>query len=308
MLLSCKAEDHHDEVGSSPGSAASGVAADARAAVAADAAIDAVADAASDAMPEREALALRLRSYVELLSIDFWVYQDLEAFPGAPPGTTFVAISFSWEMPPVMRNGDMQAKVVAIVQAANRPPRAPVDEVVQPYAQALATWLPRLLDLQHYYEDSRFVDDEFDRARKEAADVARARRELAALRVPMRSAVLRAWRELSADVPDSPRAIVGAAWEACIRFADHLMAGDPPKALSAAVSACRRAIPAVTALPAGNGRELADALRGAAIAIGDRMANEDMKRYPPGALAQLTAAYLDAWPKLSMAPAERAPP
>jgi hypothetical protein len=248
-----------------------------------------------------------LRAYVELLSIDFWAYQFLAEFPGAPPSKTFVASAFHWETRRTMHGDDVQAKLAAIVQGANRRPRVAADEVVQPYAQALATWLPQLLDLQKYYNESRFVDDEFDRGRRDSADVERARRELAALRVPMRAAVLTSWRELSADVPDSPRAIVGAAWEACVRFADHLMAGDPPEALTAAVSACRRAIPTVSALPAGSSGDLASELRAAAIAIGDQMANRFMKDGPP-ALARLTAAYLDAWPRLSTAPAERGPP
>jgi hypothetical protein len=297
LLSSCKTDKERDDVVRPPRN------------VPGDATTDtAAADAAIDAMSERDALALRLRAYVELLSIDFWAYQYIAEFPGVPPGTTFVASSFHWDTWPTMQGDDVQAKLVAIAQAANRRPRVAADEVVQPYAQALATWLPKLRDLQNYYNESRFVDDEFDRGRRDSADVERARRELAALRVPMRAAVLTSWRELSADVPDSPRAIVGAAWEACVRFADHLMAGESPEALTAAVSACRRAIPTVSALPAGNGGDLAIELRVAAIAIGDQMANRYMNHDPPAALARLTTAYLDAWPKLSTAPAERGPP
>ena len=273
-----------------------------------DAAAGGAADGAIDAMTERDVLALRLRSYVELLSIDFWVYQFLAAFPGVPKDTTFVAGSFRWSNRRLMPADKLQAKVGAIVQEANHQPRTATDDAVLAYARALASWLPKLFDLQAYYDELRFVDDEFDRGRRDSAEIAQARDELARLRVPMRSAVLTDWRELSSDVPDSPRAIVGAAWETCIKFADHLMAGDPPAALTAAVSACRRSIPTVGALPAGKGGEFATTLRGAAVAIGDRMANRFMTDDSSSALAQLTRSYLELWPTLSKASAERGLP
>src|SRR5262249_30210100 len=161
-------------------------------------------------------------------------------------------------------------------QASTRTPRTAADDAVHAYVAALTDELPPLLALRQYYAGQRFIDDEFDRARREAPDIARSRAHLAALRPAMRRAIFTAWEELSAEVADSPRAIVTAAWRKCIAIADALMAQAKPAVLEAAMSACRRSIPSVSALPAHAGGAFADRLRNAAIELGDGVANSLM--------------------------------
>jgi Protein of unknown function (DUF3829) len=269
------------------------------------------ADAAIDAMTERARFTARLAAYLELLSIDYWTFELLATFPGVPPGTTFHTVTYSWHAPPWIALDVLQAKLVKLRASTAEPPHAGVDDAVRAYLDVHARWLPRLLDLYAYYEASHFVDDEFDRARREAGDVATARAELAAVRGEMRQRVLTEWRELSGDIPESPRAIVGRAWEACLGFEDLVMTVPyDAKPVAAAISACRRSIPTVTALPKRIRGDFDDRLRAVAILIGDHMeGGSGLWGYEvTNRLASLTDAYLALWPALPTEPPERPAP
>jgi uncharacterized protein DUF3829 len=269
------------------------------------------ADAAVDAMTERARMTARLAGYLELLSIDYWTFELLATFPGVPTGTTFHTITYAWNAPPWIALDVLQADLGKIRASAAAPPHASVDDAVRAYLDVHARWLPRLLDLYAYYGASRFVDDEFDRGRREAGDVATARAELAAVRGAMRQSVLIEWRELSGDIPESPRAIVGRAWGACLGFEDLVMTVPyDAKAVAAAISACRRSIPTVTALTKQIRGDFDDRLRAVAILIGNHMdGGSGLWGYEvTNGLASLTTAYLALWPTLPTEPPERPAP
>jgi hypothetical protein len=78
--------------------------------------------------------------------------------------------------------------------------------------------------------------------------------------------------------------------------------------LEATMSACRRSIPSVSALPAHAGGAFADRLRNAAIELGDGVANSLIARELPGHALRFTEAYLALWPTLPNTPAERTAP
>jgi len=265
-------------------------------------------DAAVDALSVHAERAQRLAAYLELLSIDRWTYELLATFPGVPEGAQFFSLQYSqWDVAMWLTPEALRDHLASLRQAADRLPRMAVDDAVRAYLDVQARWLGKLLDLQAYYRDSRFVDDEFDRARRELADIATARRELAAVRGAMWRGVLEAWRELSSDVPDSPRAIVGRAWEACFRVQDELMT-EPASAdhVLTALSACRRSIPTVTALPTAMRGPFDDHLRDNAIALGDNLSTHMGGHGVTRGLALLTSEYLALWPTLPTMPAERA--
>lgn len=96
------------------------------------------------------------------------------------------------------------------------------------------------------------------------------------------------------------------AWRRTIT--DARMAHAKPAVLEAAMSACRRSVPSVSALPAYAGGAFADRLRNAAIELGDGVANSLMARDLPGQALRWTEAYLARWPTLPSTPAEHAPP
>jgi len=269
------------------------------------------ADAAIDAPSERDRLVTRLTGYLELLSIDYWTFQLLAAFPGFPPGTTFHTVNYVWDAPPPLPPDALANALAAIRASTTDAPHLATDDAVRAYLDVHARWLPRILDLNAYYRASLFVDDEFDRARREAPDIATARRELAAVRPTMRTSILTAWRELSGDVPDSPRAIVGRAWESCLGFEDVVMT-DPydEKRVAHAISACRRSIPTVTALGKPLHHGFDDTLRSTAILIGNNMGRSSnfWSSNVTNGLAELTRSYVALWPTLPTSPAERPPP
>ncbi len=265
-------------------------------------------DAAIDASSEHDLRIDRVRAYLGLLVYDYWIYEALVSFPGAPPGKTFVANQYRWHVEDLLAPDALRAAIGQLVTLSARSPRTPTDDAVHVYVQTLAASLPALLDLRAYYDGEHFIDDEFDRARRETPDIARLGDQLAKLRVPMRTAILSAWQELSSDVPDSPRAIITTAWRKCIGVTDPMMANAKQSAIVAAISACRRSIPTVSALPAKSGREFAEPLRHAAREIGDAIANEYMARDLPGVLERFTDAYLALWATLPNTPAERAQP
>jgi len=269
-------------------------------------AIDARAvDATIDAPSENDLRIDRVRAYLGLLVYDFWIYEALVSFPGAPPGKTFVANQYGWHVKDLLAPDALRAAIGQLVTLSARSPRTPTDDAVHAYVQTLAASLPALLDLRAYYDRAHFIDDEFDRARRETPDIARLSDQLAKLRVPMRAAILSSWQELSSDVPASPRAIVTTAWRKCLSVADPMMANAKKPAIEAAISACRRSIPTVSALPAKSGREFAEPLRHAAGEIGDAIANEYVARDLPGVLERFTDDYLALWPTLPNTPPER---
>ncbi|HWU91023.1 MAG TPA: hypothetical protein VN253_27345 [Kofleriaceae bacterium] len=263
------------------------------------------------AAPESEtpsALELRLRGYAKLLAIDISILQLIEAYPGAPTGTTFQTWDYKWRRQTWLTLDAMQKEVDAILASTSETPSTSADAAVHPYADTLARWMPRLLALVAYYEDQKFVDDEFDRGRKEAPDVRRTAAELAKLRAPMRGAVLAAWRDLVADYRDSPRAVVAHAWIACMSIADRVMEQAKPEAITKVVSECRRSIPRITELPSIAGFDTV--VRGAAIELGDWVAQHDRSWQTSicNAIGQLTQRYIELWPKLPTTPAEKPAP
>jgi hypothetical protein len=295
-LAGCKKKRHEDAIYAQPGDAYPIPVVDAR-----------PIDAAIDAPSEHDQRVERTQAYIELLTLDFWIYEVLDSFPGAPTSGTFVAINFDWQVVDLAAP-DAVRSVLDHIAALARAPHTAADDAVRAYTDALVPALPALLDLREYYKARRFIDDEFDRARREAPDLERLRNTLDKLRVPMRSAVLNAWQELSSDVPDSPRAIVTTAWRKCVAVADVLMKSAKRPEVEAAMSACRRSVPSVSALPGTSGGAFADTVRGAAIQLGDGVANSLMARDLPTALDKFTKAYLALWPTLPNTPAEHAVP
>lgn len=177
--------------------------------------------------------------------------------------------------------------------------------------QALAVW-PAIDDLATYYDAQKFVDDEFARGRKEASLVPEAIEKIAPLREPMREAVFTGWREAAGDKKESPRAIVGASFEACMRVATLLFArpktgkqsDEAERVLEEAMGACRRGVGAVSALPEEY-RSFEEPLRGAAIAFGNAVDDNYSRQYTTGNVNRLVKAYLERWPQLPAEPAEK---
>jgi len=176
---------------------------------------------------------------------------------------------------------------------------------VRLYAKALAEQLTALVSLHDYYDRQLFVDDEFERGRREAPHVAKIEVELAKLRAPMRTAVFAAWRELVADHPDGPRAVIGHAWEACMAVSDRIMENAADEAISKAVSECRRSIPKISNVGASTGFDRD--VRAAAVGLGDWVAqgHPAWNFNASDALGKLTQKYFDLWPTLPVAPAEK---
>lgn len=265
------------------------------------------ADAAPDA-PAVSPLEARVLGHAKLLAIDVALFQLVEAYPGAPKGTTFETLTYQWQRPRWMSLDAMQAEVQAILGARAGTPSIEADAAVQAYAERVAGWLPRLRALAAYHDDRRFVDDEFDRGRKEAEDVRRTAAEVGKLRAPMRGAVVGALRDLVAGYRDTPRAAVTHAWMACMSIADRVMEKAKAAAVAAAVSECRRSIPRLAEMASASGFD-AD-VRKAASELGDWVA----QGYPwwrtnvSDVLGALTQRYLELWPALPTAPAERPPP
>lgn len=265
------------------------------------------ADAAPDA-PAVSPLEARVLGHAKLLAIDVAIFQLVEAYPGAPKGTTFETTAYRWPRHVWLSLDDMKREVQAILAARAGTPSIEADAAVQAYAELLAGWLPRLISLAAYYEGRRFVDDEFGRGRKEAEDVRRTAAALGKLRAPMRGAALGALRDLAAKYRDTPRAAVAHAWMACMSIADRVMEKAKPEAVTAAVSECRRSIPRLAEMASASGFD-AD-VRKAATELGDWVA----QGYPSwrtdvgDVLGLLTLRSLELWPALPAAPAERPAP
>jgi hypothetical protein len=250
----------------------------------------------------------RLQRYAELLAIDFAVYQIVNAFPGVPPTTTFATSDYRWRIGGGSAFEDITHGVgdaLGVVASASGSALQPVDVAVADYAHALADWLPELAELHAYYDDNRYVDDEFARARREQPELAKHAAAIARLRVPMRAAVEDAWRKLVAAHPASPRGVVDRAWQACMTVADRAMAGASDDALASAVSGCRASIQPIVDL--GTSSDFADDVRAAAIELGDWVAQHHptWNAQPSRALATLTEEYDQLWPTLPADPPEK---
>jgi hypothetical protein len=115
------------------------------------------------------------------------------------------------------------------------------------------------------------------------------------------------WRESAGDVPDSPRAVVGRAYEACMHVGEVLAADGNTDSINAAVSACRKGVAPVAALPDAMRKGFEYALRGAALALGDMAARRPSLYEAPQSLANLTDRYLWLWPYLPQTTPEKAP-
>jgi hypothetical protein len=251
-----------------------------------------------DVAPPEDPRARRLASYLALMSVDFVFDQLLATFPGTPATNRFATYEYQWGSTQQRSLRQLAPMVAMAAAAASEMPQTPVDTAVAAYVTALTTWWPKIESLNAYYVDQRFVDDEFARARRETPAIERARAELERLRVPMRAAVIAAWRELAHDAPGAPRAIVGRSWEACVAYADRVMARSSAEAIDAAISRCRRAIAPVAALPESLRDHLDDKLRRVAIEAGD-----DAITHPSlgtaYALGDLTSAYVSQWQALA---------
>jgi hypothetical protein len=277
----------------------------------ADAGIAIASPPGADAAPEAPAvspLEARVLGYAKLLAIDVAIFQTIEAYPGAPKGTTFETSAYWWRRPGWKSLDAMQQDLEAIRAARTGTPTIEADAAVQAYADRAAAWLPRLIALAAYHDDQKFVDDEFDRGREEAADVRRAAAELGKLRAPMRAAVFDAWRDLVASRRDTPHAAVAHAWMACMSIADGVMAKARPETITRSVSECRRSIPRLAEIASASGFD-AD-VRKAATQLGDWVAqgSPSWRTSVSDTLGWLTQRYVQLWPTLPSTPAERPAP
>lgn len=250
------------------------------------------------AAPPEDPRVRRLSSYLALLSVDFMVDQLLATFPTPPATSRFGTFEYQWGVSSPHSLRQLAPAIAAAGAAAREAPQAPVDIAVAAYVAALSAWWPELERLNAYFVDERFVDDEFATARRAVPAVERARAQLAKLRGPMRAAVLAAWRALAHDPPDSPRAIVGRSWEACVAYADRVMAHASADAIDAAVSRCRHAIAPVAALPESVRGHLDKDLRRVAIGAGDdAIVHQNLDT--AYALGTLTGEYVAQWRALA---------
>ena len=252
-----------------------------------------------------------LGAYLDLLWLDHTVAEMLFAFPGAPATNRYGSFTYKWKLPDLER----LEKVLRRADATTRHPigePTETDRAVSAYTtQLLATW-PMLRELADYYRTQTFVDDEFAKGRREAPLVAEAIRALAPLRRPMTESIFAGWRAAAGDKPDSPRALVGASFEACMRAAWLIFESSGKRsdaaaqAMDTAMSACRRGVGAVSALPPDYA-SFAKPLRTAAVAFGDSMNADWARQYAVDDVERLVTAYIEHWPKLPAEPAEKPP-
>ncbi|MFN0249241.1 MAG: hypothetical protein ACKV2T_20320 [Kofleriaceae bacterium] len=253
--------------------------------------------------------------YLALLWVDHFFGEMLVSFPGAAPTNRYYSGNFGWDVP------DLD-KVEKALRRANATSSYPIDtatvadRAVSAYtATALDVW-PDLRGLAEYYKEKRFVDDEFARGRSEGRLVAEAIEKMTPLRKPMSEGVFAGWREVAGDKPESARAIAGASFEACIRAAFDVFDAATIRrkskttnpqtevAIDARMSVCRKAVGAVSALPASF-HPFAQSLRKAAIAFGDASHSDWAVKHADDELLELVNAYIEQWPKLPSEPAEK---
>ncbi len=265
--------------------------------------VDAAVVVPVDAPPSRA--PDRLVAYVDVLRLDLNLYSIVKTYPGVPPGRTFRTTDYEWRS----ADRDRFAGSSARARAASGTLAAPVDDAVRAYLDVVDKHLDALTDLVAYYTQQRFIDDEFDRGRRDAPLVARAAGDIAKVRGALWSSVLAAWLDAAGEVPDSPRAIITRAWEACMHVAESIVTVGLGDKTNRALGACRRSIPSVTALPPAIRHELDATLRKTAGELGNFLADGAEWRisYAGVSLWILTDDYLALWPVLPTTPAERAP-
>ncbi len=251
-------------------------------------------------------------AYLDLLWVDLTLAEMLAAFPGAPSTNRYSSYTFEWKLPDREKLEKALARAKAAATFAIEE-NGETDRAVLAYTtQALLVW-PEISALAEYYKGQRYVDDEFARGREKAPLVAEAIGALAPLRTPMTDGVFSGWREAAGDTEDSPRAIIGEAFQACMTVAKLIF--DRPKGsgkrveaaeavIDTAMGACRRGVGAVSGLPEIY-RSFDRPLRDAAIAFGNAVDSNFSRQYAVNDVERLVTAYIERWPKLPSEPAEK---
>ncbi len=253
-----------------------------------------------------------LGAYLDLLWADVYLTEILAAYPGAPSTNRYNSFTYQWKLPDLDKLEKaihLAHEAAKLVNGAND-----TDRAILAYASQVEDLWPRLRALADYYKGQRYVDDEFAMGRRDAPLVAEAIAKIQPLRTKMIDGVFEGWREAAGDTKDSPRAIVGASFETCMRAA-YVVFGrtkhaDPKKleeaerAIDAAMSACRQGVGAVSRLP------LAFStfniwLRAAAVSFGNATAADWARKYAADDVEKLVREYIGAWPKLPASPAEK---
>lgn len=272
-----------------------------------------IVDAAS---PSSMATGRYLAAYLDLL----WVHQSLNEallrYPGAPPTNRYSSYSYEWKLYANEQSAIETAVKLAYETARRYTDGGDADRAVLAYTTEVVAAMPRLGALFEYYRDKRFVDDEFAHGRREAKLVPEVLAKLAPLRTPMVDAIFAGWREAAGDKPESPRAIIGASFEKCMRVGKLIYDQDPKaqpekkelekieRAIDDALGACRQSVGAVSALPAPYS-SFAVPLRAAAVAFGDTSLSAWKREYTTNDIENLVKAYVQQWPNLPSEPAER---
>lgn len=247
----------------------------------------------------------RLAAYLRLLSADMYMKEIVEAFPGAPKGAVFDSKRYWWHFPDLMALDELYKRLEVAAKEASAGPLGETDKAVGTYVHVALDAMAPVFDLAKYYDDDRFVDDEFERGRRDSGLVAAAGAALAKVRKDLWSRVIVEWREVAGDDPDSPRGITGAAFETCLQVGAVMVTTGLGDAANAAVSACRKAIAPVAALPDGVRNNFDQSLRSCARELGDLAATGYNRYQAPRYIDKLTEDYLALWPLLPQAPAEQ---
>lgn len=245
-----------------------------------------------------------LRGYLDLLWLDVVLTERLRAYPGVPATNRFSTTSYNWH--PYVVDISLLRRAQTLAEKTDEAERTDADRAVLAYTTAVLAEWPAIAALAAYYQDKRYVDDEFARGRKEARLVPDLLAKLPPGGSTLRETVFRQWRVVAADKRGSPRAIVSGAWEACMRASVYVfsLAKRNEADADAAVSACRHGVAAVSALPGDLG-ELQTELRAAAVAFGNAVAADYTRNSAIDDVEKLVKSYVERWPKLPGEPAER---
>lgn len=252
-----------------------------------------------------------LAVYLDLLWVDLALSEMLVGYPGAPAKNRYTSYTFDWKLPELDAIEKVLTLAKVTAERAGAENGATEHDVLAYTTRALLVW-PPLRALADYYKQQRYVDDEFAQGRRDAPLVAEAIAKLAPLRTRMRESVFAGWRDAAGDKPESPRAIIGASFEACLRVANLIFARPKngkldergEEVIEEAIGACRRGVGAVSALPEVY-RSFDAPLRSAAIAFGNAVDSDFTRQYAIGDVERLVKAYIERWPKLPSEPAER---
>ncbi len=272
---------------------------------------DAVVDARPLAEGEYATRADRyLVAYLDLLWVDLALHEMLQAYPGAPTTNRYTTYRYDWSLP---ARQPLEAALRRAKLAAERVRDDDADRAVLAYTTLVLEAWPSLDGLATYYKEQRYVDDEFARGRREQALVGETLAKIEPLRKPMTESVFAGWRTVAGGNPESPRAVLGASFEACMRLAmllferPRVQTKPDPKveeAIDEAMGACRRGVGAVSALPEAF-RSFDKPLRTVALSLGNAVDSNSSRQYAIADVEQLVKAYVERWPKLPSEPAER---